>query len=70
MAAIVKKHIVLILCILAFASPVIAMQFIDVFYYSSLIGWIVGFILIITSLIIVTKSPDETEEENAPIHDH
>ncbi|MDQ0162238.1 hypothetical protein [Bacillus alveayuensis] len=65
MAVFLKKHLVLILCILAFASPIIGNLLIDVYYYSSLVGWIVGFIFIISSYIIVSKRPDEPDgDEN------
>ncbi|WP_243291689.1 hypothetical protein [Bacillus sp. FJAT-47783] len=61
MTEFLKKHIVMILCILAFISPIIGNLAIDLFYYSSLIGWIIGFVLIVCSYIIVTKSPDDSE---------
>jgi hypothetical protein len=54
-----KRNIVLILCIIGFASPFIFIQLTDWFYYSSLIGWIIGFICIVSAYVIVSKQPDE-----------
>jgi len=45
----------------AFSSPIIGMMLIDVYYYSSVIGWVVGFIFIVVAYIIVTKRPDDSE---------
>jgi len=45
----------------AFSSPIIGMMLIDVYYYSSVIGWVVGFIFIVAAYIIVTKRPDDSE---------
>lgn len=54
-----KRNIVLILCIIGFASPFIFIQLTDWFYYSSLIGWIIGFICIAAAYVIVSKRPDD-----------
>ncbi|MGG0853760.1 hypothetical protein [Metabacillus fastidiosus] len=57
----ISRQIVAILCIVAFLSPLIAMSLIEFYYYSTLIGWIVGFICIVIAYIIVHMRPDEEE---------
>jgi hypothetical protein len=57
----IKRNIVPILCLAAFSSPIIGMMLIDVYYYSSVIGWVVGFIFIVAAYIFVTKRPDDSE---------
>lgn len=54
-----KRRIVLLLCLAGFASPFIFIQLTDWFYYSSLIGWILGFICISSAYVIVSRRPDE-----------
>lgn len=60
----IKRHIVPILSIIGFLAPLAGMMLTEVYYYSSLIGWIVGFVFIVTAYIVVTKQPDETEEKD------
>ncbi|MGG3797807.1 hypothetical protein [Metabacillus fastidiosus] len=57
----INRQIVAILCVVAFLSPLIAMSLIELYYYSTLIGWIVGFICIVIAYIIVHTRPDEEE---------
>ncbi|WP_243385423.1 hypothetical protein [Bacillus kexueae] len=61
MATFLKKNIVLLLCLMAFISPIIGNLLIDLYYYSSVVGWVIGFIFIISSYIIVSKRPDDAE---------
>ncbi|MBZ5748872.1 MULTISPECIES: hypothetical protein [Metabacillus] len=58
----VKRHLVSILCVLGVFAPFVGMSLIDTFYFSSVVGWILGFCCFVISYIIVTKRPDEEEE--------
>ncbi|MBO1514492.1 hypothetical protein [Metabacillus bambusae] len=62
----VKRHLVPILCIIGFISPIIGMSLIDTFYYSTVFGWIFGFCCFVISYIIVSKRPDEEETTSTP----
>lgn len=57
----VKRHLISVLCIIGILSPLIGMLLIDIYYYSTIIGWIIGFCCFVTSYIIVSKRPDEDE---------
>ncbi|WP_175638786.1 hypothetical protein [Metabacillus schmidteae] len=57
----VKRHLILILCIIGIFSPIVGMMLIDTYYYSTIIGWIIGFCCFVTSYIILSKRPDEEE---------
>ena len=61
----VKRHLILVLCIIGIISPFVGMMLIDTFYYSTIVGWIIGFCCFVTSYIIISKRPDE-EEVPAP----
>ncbi|MGD7008998.1 hypothetical protein [Metabacillus sp. 84] len=62
MAEFIKKRSVVLLTLFGLACPFIGMAVIDFYYYSSLIGWIAGFISIVSAYIIVVRRP-ETEPE-------
>ncbi len=57
----VKRHLISVLCIIGILSPIVGMLLIDIYYYSTIIGWIIGFCCFVTSYIIVSKRPDEDE---------
>lgn len=61
----VKRHLVIILCVIGVFAPFIGMSLIDVFYYSTIFGWIIGFCCFVISYIIVSKRPDE---EDGTVH--
>ncbi|MBS2968597.1 hypothetical protein J9317_07480 [Metabacillus sp. KIGAM252] len=60
MAGFIKRRSVIILTLLGLACPFIGMALIDFYYFSSLIGWIAGFICFVFAYIIVVRRP-ETE---------
>ncbi|MTH53156.1 hypothetical protein GKZ89_06995 [Bacillus mangrovi] len=60
MAEFFKRRSVLLLTLFGFACPFIGMALIDFYYYSSLIGWIAGFVCFVLAYIIVIRRP-ETE---------
>ncbi|MGM7720101.1 hypothetical protein [uncultured Metabacillus sp.] len=62
----VKRQLVPILCIIGVLSPIIGMSLIDLYYYSTVFGWIIGFCCFVTSYIIVSKRPDDEEKTSSP----
>ncbi|WP_026559919.1 hypothetical protein [Bacillus sp. J37] len=57
----VKRHLILVLCIIGSLSPIVGMMLIDIFYFSTIVGWIIGFCCFVSSYIILSKRPDEEE---------
>ncbi|MDQ0229497.1 hypothetical protein [Metabacillus malikii] len=57
----IKQHIIPILCTLAAVAPIVGMLLIELYYYSTVIGWAIGFCCIMTAYIIITKRPDKDE---------
>ncbi|WP_240050850.1 hypothetical protein [Metabacillus litoralis] len=72
MLQLVRRHLVPILCLIGISAPFIGMLLIDLFYYSTICGWILGFCCFVISYIIVSKRPDEedsaTTSTNKPIY--
>ncbi|KKI93900.1 hypothetical protein WQ54_02315 [Bacillus sp. SA1-12] len=62
----VKRHLVSILCIIGVLAPIIGMLLIDIYYYSTVFGWIIGFCCFVTSYFIVSKRPDDDEKTSSP----
>lgn len=60
----IKRHIVQLLCLLGLAAPFVSTKLIDLFYFSSLFGWILGFICFISAYIIVLRRPDSPHESS------
>ncbi|MBM7603629.1 SNF family Na+-dependent transporter [Metabacillus crassostreae] len=66
MLQLVRRHLVAILCLIGALAPFIGMLLIDLFYYSTICGWILGFCCFVISYIIVSKRPDEEDATNSP----
>ncbi|MBD1380409.1 hypothetical protein [Metabacillus arenae] len=63
MVQFIKNRIVQILCIIGLVSPFIGMKLINFYYFSTLIGWIIGFICFVSAYIIVIKKPDKKTDQ-------
>lgn len=57
----VKSHLVPILCIIGIIAPFVGMALVNIFYYSTVFGWTLGFCCFVISYIIVSKRPDIEE---------